>query len=452
MFAIVDIETTGGNPEVNKITDIALLIHDGEKLINQFSTLINPERPIPPLITDLTGITNEMVQDAPKFCEVADHIMELTKDTVFVAHNSRFDYSFLKEEFKNLGLHFYRKQLCTVRLSRKLMPGIPSYSLGNLCEHVNITIEQRHRALGDAMATVKLFELLLARDKEKVIEQSIKDELYKIILPPQLSREKVENLPEEIGVYYFHNDKGDMIYLNQSKNIRRHVLNDLSKDSNGFSDLKNKICDISYQLTGSELIALLIESEGIKKLKTECHKLNKKTYSYGIFQYDKEGYTQLRIEKTGDTKSDPLITFPNDKAAQSLMYYLAKEFLLCQRLCDIFESGTHFEKGHKKCLGACTGKEPAEMYNLRVREAVQTFHYPHPNFLIIGKGRSFDEKSVVCIENGSYTGFGYLESSSTGESLFQIKEKIQLYSDNPDIRRIIRAYLNRYRRDRVVPF
>jgi DNA polymerase-3 subunit epsilon len=452
MFAIVDIETTGGNPDVNKIMDIALLIHDGKKLVNQFSTLINPERPIPPLITELTGITNEMVQDAPKFCEVAEHIMELTKDTVFVAHNSRFDYSFLKEEFRNLGLHFYRRQLCTVRLSRKLMPGIPSYSLGNLCEHVNITIQQRHRALGDAAATVKLFELLLARDKEKIIEQSIKDELYKITLPPQLPREKVENLPEEIGVYYFHDAKGDVIYLSQTKNIRRTILNDFSKDSNDFSALKNNIHDISYDLTGSELIALLIEFEEIKKLKNGRHELQKKLSRHGIFRHEKDGYTELKIEKTNETKSDPLITFPNDKAAKSLMHYLAKEFVLCQKLCDIFEDGKPSEKEHKKCLGACTGKEPAEMYNLRAEEAIQTFHYPHPNLLIIGKGRSFDEKSVVYIENGAYAGFGYLESSSVEENIFQIKEKIQPYSDSSDIRRIIRSYLNRHKKDRLIHF
>jgi DNA polymerase-3 subunit epsilon len=212
--------------------------------------------------------------------------------------------------------------------------------------------------------------------------------------------------------------------------------------------LREKIHDVSYELTGSELIALLIESEEIKKLKTESHHLHKKTYGCGIFQYETNGYTRLKIEKVNES-TEPLMTFPNDKAAKSMLTHLIKEFFLCPKLCG---NQTSTDSTCRGCLGACKGVEPAEAYNLRVKEAIKTFYYPYPNLLIIGKGRSFDEKSVVCIENGSYTGFGYLESSSTEENIFQIKEKILPASDNPDIRRIIRSYLNRHRRDRIIVY
>ncbi|MBK8882472.1 MAG: 3'-5' exonuclease [Bacteroidales bacterium] len=166
MYAIIDIETTGGSSRIEKITEIAIYLHDGQQITGEFSSLINPERNIPYFITNLTGITNEMVEDAPRFYEVAKTIVELTEGRTFVAHNAKFDYSFIREEFKSLGFNFKRSLLDTVTLSRKLFPGHPSYSLGNICKDLNININGRHRAAGDALATVKLFEMLLERDRE----------------------------------------------------------------------------------------------------------------------------------------------------------------------------------------------------------------------------------------------------------------------------------------------
>ena len=159
MYAIVDIETTGGSPVKEKITEIAIYIHDGQKITNEFVTLINPEKNIPYNIIALTGITNEMVASAPKFYEIARDIVELTKDRTIIAHNSTFDYSFIRNEFRSLGYNFQREQLCTVKLSRKLIPGLRSYSLGAICSELGIKITDRHRAAGDALATAKLFDI-----------------------------------------------------------------------------------------------------------------------------------------------------------------------------------------------------------------------------------------------------------------------------------------------------
>lgn len=165
MFTIIDIETTGSVFKYGKITEIAIFQHNGQKITDSFSTLINPEIDIPQFITRLTGISNEMVKDAPKFYEVAKQIIELTEGRTFIAHNVNFDYSFIKEEYKRLGYIFNRKKLCTVQLSRKLLPGHSSYSLGKLCSDLGVIISDRHRAEGDALATVKLFEILLEKNR-----------------------------------------------------------------------------------------------------------------------------------------------------------------------------------------------------------------------------------------------------------------------------------------------
>lgn len=172
MYAIIDIETTGQSSVNGKITEIAIFIHNGFEVTDSFTSLINPECFIPGFITNLTGIDNEMVRNAPKFYEIARKVVEITQDKVFVAHNVSFDYKFIQEEFKRLGYDYQRKTMCTVRMGRKFLPGHKSYSLGKICGELGISINGRHRAAGDALATVKLFELILARKAQRDGKQS----------------------------------------------------------------------------------------------------------------------------------------------------------------------------------------------------------------------------------------------------------------------------------------
>lgn len=169
MYAVVDIETSGGRAQLDRITEIAIYIHDGEKIVDEFSTLINPETYIPSFITRLTGINNDMVATAPKFYEVAKKIVLITEGCLFVAHNAPFDYRFIQEEFKRLGYNYQRQTMCTVRMSRKIIPGMGSYSLGNLCQNLGITINNRHRAAGDALATTQLLEILINKTEGKLL-------------------------------------------------------------------------------------------------------------------------------------------------------------------------------------------------------------------------------------------------------------------------------------------
>ena len=212
LYSIVDIETTGNGYKGSKITEISIFDFDGKKVVDEFTTLVNPESTIPPFITNLTGITNAMVRTAPKFYEIAKEVDKITKDTIFVAHNVNFDYNIIQTEFKSLGFDFKRKKLCTVRLSRKLIPGLNSYSLGNICSSEQIPINGRHRAKGDAEATVELFRRLIQRDDNFTINSFLNPKSRQATLPPLLDKSVVDNLPETFGVYYFKNSDKDVIY------------------------------------------------------------------------------------------------------------------------------------------------------------------------------------------------------------------------------------------------
>jgi DNA polymerase-3 subunit epsilon len=294
MYAIIDIETTGGSAQIEKITEIAIYQHDGTQITAEFVSLVNPERNIPYFITNLTGITNEMVEDAPRFYEIAKKIIELTEGRIFVAHNARFDYSFIRQEYKSLGFNFKRNILDTVALSRKLIPGHKSYSLGNICTDLSISINGRHRASGDALATVKLFELLIAKDIEMNGARSALTKNTRVSkLHPQLDISKIDNIPDEPGIYYFYNEKGDLIYIGKSRNLQQRITTHLSNNStNRAMEMRDQIADIDWERTGSELIALLKESHEIKVNKPIYNRLQRRSvFQWGIFRYtDTNGY------------------------------------------------------------------------------------------------------------------------------------------------------------------
>ncbi|WP_241498927.1 exonuclease domain-containing protein [Rufibacter ruber] len=400
MYAIVDIETTGSQPAEDRITEIAVFIHDGNQVVDQFHSLINPGRPIPFFISQLTGITDEMVKDAPRFHEVAKQIVQITEGNVFVAHNVRFDYSFLKKEFADLGFTFQRKTLCTVRLSRKLMPGLPSYSLGKLCQSVGIPLQMRHRAIGDAEATSVLFDRLLKIDADKVNDHqeekpdtasTISSEIKTSLLPPAISREMVQALPLEAGVYYFHDEHGEVIYVGKSKSIRKRIIQHFNIDykSKKSVEFKNRIASITYERTGSELVALLFESDEIKKRKPYYNRAQRRSvYHSGIYSYyDQQGYLRLTYQKA-KTEVAPMLTMANQFQAKNFLFSRVAKYNLCQKLCDLYKSnGACFDYQVHQCKGACIGKESPEEYNQRVLEAVEAFKYDHDSFVIIRRGK-----------------------------------------------------------------
>jgi DNA polymerase-3 subunit epsilon len=459
LYAIVDIETTGGNPRTEKITEIAIYLHDGEKITDEFSTLINPEKNIPQFITALTGISNEMVAGAPKFYEVAKEIVEFTDNRILVAHNASFDYKFIKSEFKSLGFDYHRENLCTLKLSRKLLPGFRSYSLGNICTDLGILIENRHRAAGDALATVKLLEKLLdhsrKNEQQDIVMESVSDNLKN--LHPGLDPKALIDLPEQTGVYYFLNDQGQVIYIGKSRNIRRRIMSHLSNNGSRRSiEMKESIARVDYELTGSELIALLIESSEIKKHAPRYNRSQKrKVMQYGLYaKKDRNGYYHLKIDKTANRINEsPETCFMNLREAKKILAKLTERHWLCQKLCGLYDTdGACFHYEIRQCNGACTGKEPADVYNKRVMKALSSFYYQQKNLLIIDEGRHRKEKSVVQLENGKYIGFGFLNTDESYMHLEDIMDCIKIYEDNRDVQQIIRTYMNRKDVEKVIRY
>ncbi len=446
MFAVVDIETTGGSPKSDKITEIAIYLHNGLTIEEEWSTLMNPEVAIPFFITGLTGITNEMVADAPRFCEVARKIVEMTENRIFVAHNVSFDYGFLRNEFSSMGYEFNRKTLDTVRFARQVVPGLKSYSLGKLCHQLSIPVNNRHRASGDALATVRLLEVLLSRDKKKVSSKLLKPG-NPAGLNTALSEKVLKRLPENTGVYYFWDSNGELIYIGKSKNIRSRVLQHLYNQSSGRAmEMKAKLTDITWDLTGNELIALLLESDQIKRHRPRYNRAQRRSvFHYGLFSFENEaGYIELRIEPTDDCRI-PVTTFTSKREGKEMMTKWVEELTLCQKFCGLYETaGSCFHAGIGQCLGACQGEESPHAYNQRVKEVLMRFEYAHDSFLVLDHGRNRDEIGVVCVEHGQYKGFGFSPAEMSGRPDL-LRDCVVSYADNRDVHSLIKLYLKKSR-------
>ena len=321
-YSIIDIETSGSFKKGHKITELAIINMDGSNVVEEFSTLINPERNIPLYISKLTGITNEMVCDAPKFFEVAKKIVEMTEGRIFVAHNVYFDFNFIKHEFADLGYSYSRDKLCTVKLARKNLPGYQSYSLGRICSDLGIKIKNRHRALGDALATVELFKLILSKDNKPGLEKT------KLLIPPHINPKEIEDLPESCGVYYIYDQNGGLLYIGKSKNIKKRLMQHLRLNIKRPKDLKLKeaMASVSYRLFDSELLALLFEAHEIKENRPKFNtNLKRRRFNYSLkFELSSEGVAELKISSIINSQED-LYLFKSKKTAEQKLAKMYNE-------------------------------------------------------------------------------------------------------------------------------
>ncbi len=447
-YAIVDLETTGGRAARDRITEIAIILHDGEKELDRFESLINPERAIPYNITQITGIDDGMVADAPKFHEVARRVVEITEGAIFVAHNVRFDYGFLKEEFSRLGYTYTRRNLCTVRLTRKAFPGLRSYSLGNLIRHFGIKVKDRHRAMADTQATVELFERILHQDEsEEQILDMVNLGVRQAKLPANITLDILHALPDTCGVYYFYNAQGKIIYVGKSKNIRKRVMSHFAKQTEKARKLYQAVHEITCEETGSELVALLYESHEIKNLHPEINRAQRaKATQFVIHQtINEEGYLCLQTARVSQKlrKSMTILgEYAKLGSAKGALDRIVENYALCHHFCQIQASKPCFQYHIKKCKGACAGKETPEEYNERVRQAVDYLRIDFPeDFMMIDQGRSKDEKAVILVEEGQYKGFGYLSVEDNISDVETVRDAIKSYAHNQDVTRIIRPFL-----------
>ena len=456
MYAIVDIETTGGYADNHRITEIAIYHYDGLQIKNVFHSLLNPGRKVPQFITGLTGITSKMVEEAPEFSELADEIFLYLKDRVFVAHNAHFDYSFIKKEFETIGVNWQTKKLCTVRLARKIIPGLESYSLGRLAESLGIKIPDRHRAGGDAQATAKIFDVLVKRDNSGVITKALKRNSGETILPPNLAKEEFDRLPAKAGVYYFLDGRGQVIYVGKALNIKKRIAGHFTGEAREWnrSNIRNEIHHITYELTGSELIALILESQEIRRLWPKYNLAQKyKTEEWGVYDYeDRNGYLRFCVNVVSKG-TKPLITFSSKGDAWNFMWEKVKAYDLCPKHSGLqLAKGLCFSHQSGSCKGACQGVESAKKYNKRAQKAVDSFFEEGESVAIIGQGRKVEEKSLVLIENGNYVGFGFVPKEESIGSLESARNFIKPSKENKVVQNLVNSYLLNPRGAEVVVF
>jgi len=454
MFAIIDIETCGGKYEYRRgrITEICIAIHDGLRVVEKFTTLINPECYISPYFISLSGITNEMVAKAPKFHDIAKTIIDMTEGKIFVAHNVAFDYGFIKDEFAGLGYKYKRETLCTVRLSRKLMPGKLSYSLGKLCDSIGIDVQNRHRAEGDVDATVQLFDRLL---ELKSMHPQFKNQGVEDLMTRRIDKIKhyiLDKLPEACGVYYFLNKEQQIIYIGKSVNMYNRAMSHFnSKESKG-KKMLNDLYNVDFVKTGSELVALLHEAEEIKSHKPQYNRMRKAdvfTHCIDWFM-DDNGIINFKILEYDDTVNT-LVSFANYATARERIENWIDEYALCLRYCHLTsDEAICFNHQIKKCNGICAGEEEITSYNKRAQEIIDSIVFKNEHFALIDHGKTPEERSIILVENGHYVGYGYIDRADTFSSLEECRALVNKATFYPDADDLIRGFLKTNRLKTIV--
>lgn len=450
-YAVVDIETTGGMPRRDKITEVGIVITDGNNIINRYETLINPERSIPPNITRITGITNAMVSEAPKFYEVAKDIVEITDGCIFVAHNVKFDYQFLVNEFKSLGFTYTRRKLCTVVLSRRAFPEVKSHSLGNLIKHFGIKVKDRHRALDDAYAASEVLKFAMSRfDTKKGVKQFISQTIKETTLPKNLNLEDIDTLPNACGVYYFRDTDHNIVYIGKSIDIQKRAKQHFSKEGRKGNRLFREVAYIDYTLTGSELHSLLLESQEIKAHLPSIN-VAQKTHSYPytiIHKRSDDGYIRLELFKKGELAppdQNEYGHFGSRQSAKSRINLLASSYNLCKKLCGL-ESNKNsacFEYGLDKCSGACIQQESADSYNERVELALSHMdNFWLQDAIIVEYTHNIHEKVIFSIKEGIYIGYSiYPPDREPADIEFIINNPDNRSSYSPEQQAILQNYI-----------
>lgn len=442
-YAIVDIETTGGNASGSRITEIAIIIHDGTSVVDRFETLVNPQKEIPIPIFALTGINNEMVRDAPIFDDISEKVLEMLTGRIFVAHNVNFDYSFVRHQLEESGFKWTARKLCTVRAARKIKPGLDSYSLGNLCRSLEIPVLQRHRAGGDADATTILFSRLLEWDTDGEIERMVKKTAQDQRLPPNLPPDDFEQLPEKPGVYYFYNEARKVVYVGKAVNLKKRVASHFSghKITPQRQHFLRDIYSISFEVCATELMALLLECTEIKKLWPAHNKALKRFEAkFGLYEYEaRSGYRYLAVGRLTKFQTG-IQVFNNLHSGIDLLRNISQQFEIDYRFCKYCVSGEK-EAVQKYDL---TNLPDVEVHNHQVQNAIDFVVANKPSFAIIDKGRTADERSCIWVESGHFYGMGYISSDIGITEPSEIKEYVRPYRSNDYIMQLIYSYAARY--------
>jgi DNA polymerase-3 subunit epsilon len=383
-MVLLDCETTGGKPTYHRITEIGLLIIENGEIVDTWQSFIQPDQSLPANIQQLTGITPQMLANAPRFEEVADVLLSKLEGRVLVAHNARFDYGFLKNEFSRTGISYTSKPLCSVKFSRALYPQFKRHGLDQIINRFKLQVLDRHRAFDDAKLIYDFFQHSSQLFSDEDIEAVCAEIQEKSSLPTQLNPKVIDNLPKQPGVYYFYDDKGKLLYVGKSVNIRQRVLSHFSQDYKNHKDLKmsSRIADVSFEITGSDFSAQLLESREIKQLvPLYNHRLRKLKKLYRLMiETNDQGYAipVVKEQQLSGELTNNFGLFRSYRQIESKLKQLADDYQLCFRLLGLEGKNTNgtkacFRHQLRKCNGACCGKESVSNYNARLKAALNDY-------------------------------------------------------------------------------
>ena len=447
MYAILDIESTGGKYNEEGIMEIAVHKFDGHEVVDTFISLVNPEREIQPFVSKLTGINNKMLRTAPKFHEVAKRIIEITEGAVLVAHNAQFDYRILRTEFRRLGYDFQRRTLCTVDLSQKLLPEAESHSLGKLVRSLGIPMSDRHRANGDALATLKLFKLLLNKDSDKsILKEVVREEEHGELSPTQL--DIVSALPSETGVYYMHDKEGEIIFLGKTKDIKKRVNQHFTNVGSLGRRLQKETKKVSLDRTGSELVAILKEYEELQRLKPKHNSVARKKLFSHVINFSQNGTPHIVTEvvKSKFQKSQSL-GFNGFPSAHNFLRKISGEFELCPNSLGV-ELPCDREEG--PCTEHCIDTQDSERYNQKIVDVLDKYSLSGKNLALLDRGRETGEQSFILIKEGMLQGYGYAELNHQINNIHILENLITPLRGDDNTTYIIESYLRKKSRIKIL--
>ncbi len=418
-LAFIDLETTGANPVRDRVTEIGIVEVDGDQ-VSTWNTLVNPERPIPEFIQQLTGIRNEMVADAPTFAQVAEELAERLNGRLFIAHNARFDYGFVKNEYQRLGQRFRADVLCTVRLSRKLFPEYPRHNLDSLITRHGLETDDRHRALADADLIWQFWRLLQRDRGEDALAEAVRQQLKRPSLPPHLDPALLDDLPESPGVYLLYGENDVLLYVGKSVNLRQRVLSHFAADTREYKEMRltQEVRRIDWHETVGELGALLLESRLVKEGQPIHNRRLRRASDLCAWRLEEvaSGDFRPRLVSGRDAdfgRADDLFgLFATRREANNTLRKIAEAYELCPVILDLEKSTQPgrpcFAFQVHKCKGACVGKEPIGLHSARMMSALaklkmDAWAYPGPIGLV-ERDDFLDVEEVHVVNDWRYLG------------------------------------------------
>lgn len=441
MYAVIDLEATGGKPGTERIIEVAIFKFDGRRIVDQFITLVRPDVPIPPFVQKLTGIREQDVRTAPRFHEVAKRIVQMTEGAVFVAHNAPFDYRILREEFARLGFDYQRVVLDTIPLAEKFLPGMPAYGLSTLCTELNIAHTRKHRADGDARATVQLLQILLDKDREKYIEG-----VY-LKQPAATGKHKfsdqIARYVKTVGIYYLFNADGRVLYVGKSDQLRVRIDRHFLSTSEKALALQAEVASIRVEETGSLLLADILEHVELKKLKPPYNQAKDKfRLRFGLFPIETEDGVLWDVR--GIRRDPPALQVDSLADGVALLGGMAeaRQWSLADVLLPRLVPQHAPEAAQSADLPRTVGE---------ALEALEGFLWPEGVVIYLDRGREPGEKTAFWVDGGRFLGYAYVRLEQEVHDQATLKNRLTLLPQQPYLRSLLAEYVHSGRLQVVRP-